>query len=439
VAVLSGRNLRAVLLAAAGAVLFTAVVAAWSLRHRLPIVETRRFLTAPVELGDAPRPAPAVPAGPADVERRFADAHDAFAAGRWTQAGDAFAFVVTQNPTGPHAGEAQWNLVRSRLRSGDGTAALDAFDDLLHHHAAYLGEQAPGLRDGLGRMQAGDLPGAQAAFERMIHDQPDSEFVPVAHALIARIHWTHNEPMETVRSFARMFASVKDAVPAYRTLAQNLDRYAQGDTDVADSFARQAREGPDGFRDIYQYLAARSLLEQNRYQAAHDALVQLQQKYPDGDFSHIVDLEEAWNLLRNGRAAEALAIFERLEKTAAPTRTRAFDEFFDLRSELPMGIARCQLALGHYAEAVAAFERALAEHPATIYGVGDRVGMAMAYEHLGRFDRAAAVLREAIEGHPDEPKLWALRQQLARIEAEEKAAAAPQAAAGAPPTSGRPD
>ena len=60
-------------------------------------------------------------------------------------------------------------------------------------------------------MQRGDLPAAQAAFERMMREQPDSEFVPVAHLLIGRIHWTHGEPMEAVRAFARMFQSVKDS------------------------------------------------------------------------------------------------------------------------------------------------------------------------------------------------------------------------------------
>ena len=103
-----------------------------------------------------------------------------------------------------------------------------------------------------------------------------------------------------------------------------------------------------------------------------------------------------------------------------------------------MGIARSQLALGRYAEAVASFERGLAERPDTIYGVEDRVGMALAYEHLGRFDRAAALLREAIEGHPDEPKLWALRQQLARIEARQQAAA-PRPAAPNGEATGRSD
>lgn len=437
-AVLKGRYLRAVLLAAAGAVLFAVVVAVWSLGRRLPIVETRRFLTAPVELGDAPRPAPRVPAKPGTVAEHLAEAQQAFAAGRWSEAGDGFAWVVAQDPTGPEAGAAQWNLTRSRLRSGDATAALDAFDGLLRHHATFIGEQAPGLRDGLARMQAGDLPGALAAFQQMVRDQPGSEFVPVAHALTARIHWTHGEPMETVRAFARMFASVKDTVPAYRGLAQSLERYAKGDADVADTFARQAREGAEGFRDIYQYLAARSLLEQNRFEAARDALAELRRRHPEGDFGHIVELENAWNLLRNGQPAEALAIFERLEQTAPPARTRAFDEFFDLRAELPMGIARSQLALGRYAEAVASFERGLAERPDTIYGVEDRVGMALAYEHLGRFDRAAALLRETIEGHPDEPKLWALRQQLARIEARQQAAAPRPAAPGGEAT-GRSD
>jgi tetratricopeptide (TPR) repeat protein len=410
----SGRRLPAVLLAVGGALLFTAAVVAWSLTRRLPVDQARRFLTAPIELGDAP----AAPAAPADVGQRYAAAEAAFREARWADAARDFAWVVAREPSGP----AQWNLTRSRLRAGDATGALDAFDGLLRQHADYLGEQAPALRQGLELMQRGDLPGALAALRRMVREQPDSDFVPVAHALIARIHWTHGEPMETVRAFARMFASVRDPVPAYSTLAQDLARYATGDTGVTERFARMAREGSEGFRDVYQYLAARSLLEQNRFTAAHDALEDLRRRHPGGDFTHIVDLEEAWNLLRDGRPADALAVFERLERTAAPAETRAFDEFFDLRAELPMGVARCQLALGHWAEAVAAFERALRDHPRSIYAVEDQVGMAMAYERLGRLDQAVALLQKVVAEHPDEPNLWALRQQLARIE-ERRAAA----------------
>jgi tetratricopeptide (TPR) repeat protein len=416
VAILSRRQLRAALLGVTAGLLITAVVITWSLTRRLPVAETRRFLTAPVEVGDQPAPAPPDAAPPADVAQGYARAEYAFGEGRYAEAARDFAWVVAQDPGGPQAGPAQWNLTRSRLRSGDANGALAALDDLLRHHVGYLGEQAPGLRQGLELMQRSDLPAALAAFQGMIHDQPDSEFVPLAYALIARIHWAHGEPMETVRAFARMFASVKDPVPAYGQLAQSLERYANGDTEAPERFRRLARDGSEGFRDIYEYLAARSLLEQDRFTAAHDALEELRRRDPHGDFSHIVDLEHAWNLLRHQRAAEALAIFERLEKTPAPEEVRAFDDFFDLRAELPLGIARCQLALGHHAEAVAAFERALAAAPRSIYAVDDQVGMAMAYEQLGQLDRAAGLLRTVIQEHPDEPKLWALRQQLARIE-----------------------
>src|SRR5205823_12768469 len=153
-----------------------------------------------------------------------------------------------------------------------------------------------------------------------------------------------------------------------------------------------------------------------------DALERLRRDHPGGDFTHIVDLEHAWNLLRNRRPAEALAIFERLERTPAPEADRAFDEFFDIRAELPLGVARCQLALGHHAEAAAAFERVLSQNPRGMYAVEDQVGLASAYEGLGQLDRAAAELRDVIEKHPDEPSLWALRQQLARIESRLAAA-----------------
>ena len=52
----------------------------------------------------------------------------------------------------------------------------------------------------------------------------------------------------------------------------------------------------------------------------------------------------------------------------------------------------------------------------------NQVGLASAYEGLGQLDRAAAELRDVIEKHPDEPSLWALRQQLARIESRLAAA-----------------
>ena len=388
----------------------------WSLSRHLPVDEARRFVTAPIHVGDEPRPGPPTAIEPASVAEAYARAEGAFGEGRWRDAARDFEWVVTHDPGGAQAGPAQWNLTRSRLRSGDGNGALDALDGLIRHYGTYLGQQAPAVRAGLEHLERDEHAAARAAFERMIREQPDSEFVPLAHALIGRVRWADGEPMEAVRAFARMFSSVKDPVPGYGQLARNLERYAGGERGMSEEFGRMARGGPEGFRDIYQYLAARSLLEQNKFNSARDALEELRRKHPGGDFTHIVDLEEAWNLLRNQRPAEALAIFQRLEATPAPAEAKAFDEFFDLRSELPMGIARCQLALGHYAEAVAAFERALREYPKGIYAVEDQVGIAMAYDHLGQLDRAAEVLRTVIAEHPDEPNLWALRQQLGRIE-----------------------
>ncbi len=388
----------------------------WRLARRLPVEEARQFMTDPIELGEQPAPAPAAPAPRDLVKRRYASARADFAAGRYREAAEGFAFVVTQDPSGPEAAPSQWNLTRSRLRSGDGSGALTALDGLLRHYVDYLGDEAPDLRDGLEHMQSGDLPGAQTAYERMIEAQPDSEFVPLAWALIARIHWTHGEPIETVRAFGRMFASVPDSVPAYGTLAAQLERYASGDTSVTATFEQMAQEGPEGFRHLYQYLAARSLLEQDQFEATQKSLEQLRRDYPNGDFTHIVDLEHAWNLLRNQQPAAALAIFERLQQGEPPADKRAFDAFFDLRAELPLGIARCQLALGNYAEAAAAFERAMTDDPEGMYTVEDRLGLAVAYEGLGQYDTAAAVLRSTITEHPDEPKRWALEQQLARIE-----------------------
>jgi tetratricopeptide (TPR) repeat protein len=408
---------RGLALLAAGALAVVAGVWAWRSSHRLPVAETRAFLSGPLAVGDAPPPAgPAAPAGPAEIAARHEQARAAFAAGDYREAADGFAWVVAQDPAGPAAGSAQWNLTRSRLRSGDATGALAALQGLLAHYASYLGTQAPALGEGLTRMDRGDLSGAQTAFERMVQEQPDSEFVPLAHALIARIHWAHGEPMEMVRDFVRMLRSVHDTVPAYARLAHYLGRYADGDPSMPDTFRDLAETGDEGFTDIYQYLAARSLLEQGRFEATRAALETLRKRYPDGDFTHIVDLEQAWNLLRNGKAAEALAIFQRLEQTPAPAQAQGFDEFFDLRAELPMGIARCQLALGRYEDAVATFERALAQGSRSAYAVEDRVGLAQAYEGLGRFDRAAAELRRVIDEHPDEPSVWALRQQLARVE-----------------------
>ena len=50
--------------------------------------------------------------------------------------------------------------------------------------------------------------------------------------------------------------------------------------------------------------------------------------HTNGDFTHIVDLEHAWNLLRHQHAAEALAIFERLEQSEPPKDKHAFDAFW---------------------------------------------------------------------------------------------------------------
>lgn len=67
--------------------------------------------------------------------------------------------------------------------------------------------------------------------------------------------------------------------------------------------------------------------------------------------------------------------------------------------------------------------RALAANPHSIFAVENSLGLASAYEGTGQLDRAAAVLAKVIAEHPDEPKLWALRQQLARIEQRRSAAA----------------
>ena len=98
---------------------------------------------------------------------------------------------------------------------------------------------------------------------------------------------------------------------------------------------------------------------------------------------------------------------------------------FEGTPELPMGTARCLAALGRYEEAVAAFERAIAADTQGMYAVENRVGLATAYERLGRLDDAAGTLATVIAEHPDEPKAWALRQQLARV--QERLAAAPRA------------
>ena len=387
----------------------------WRAR-RLPVAETRQFLNAPIVVGEAAPPAPVAPADPPTVAAHATKAHAAFAAGRYEDAAADFAWVVAHDPAGPEAGPAQWNLVRSQLRSGDATAALTALHDLLARHADWLGAQAPELRAGAELMERGDLAGAQAAFERMIAAQPESDLVPLAYALLARTHWAHGDAMGMMRAFARMLGSVRDTVPAYARLAHYLGRYADGDPKVADDFGALAETADDGFRDIYQYMAARTLLEQGRFEATEQALEKLRREHPGGDFTSIVDLEHAWNLFRQGRAADALAIFQRLEATPSPPRTGDFDAFFDLRAELPMGIARCLAALGRHEEAVAAFERAIAADPQGMYGVENRLGLATAYERAGQLDRAAATLAAVIAAHPDEPKVWAIRQQLARVE-----------------------
>jgi tetratricopeptide (TPR) repeat protein len=387
----------------------------WSTR-RLPVHEAREFLHDPIEVGAERPPAPPDAAPPTEVDKRFAQAQAAFAAGDYQEAAEGYAFVVAQSPNGPQAGLSQWQLTRSRLRSGDGAGALAGLDDLVGKYADYVGEEVPPLREGLEQMQEGDLTAASESFERAVEEHPDSELLPLAFAMKARIHWTHGEPMETVRAFAKMFASVKDEVPAYQVLAKQLDRYAGGDENVTETFGELAEEAPEGFRDIYKYLEARSLLEQNRFDATHQSLEELRQRFPDGDFTHIVDLEEAWNLLRNDRPAESLAIFQRLEQIQAPAEKRAMDDFFDLRAELPLGIARCQLALGNFKESAAAFEKAIREHPNNIYAVENQLGLARAYEGLGQPEKAVQTLREVIAEHPDEPQLWAIEQQLQRVE-----------------------
>jgi tetratricopeptide (TPR) repeat protein len=390
---------------------------AWRARE-LPVAETRRFLDAPIHVGDAPPPASGAPASAASVGEHMTAARTAFDEARYPEAAEGFAWVVTHDPTGPDAGPAQWNLVRSRLRSGDGAGAIAGLNDLLAHHAGWLGAQAPRLREGAELMERGDLAGAEAALNRMVAEQPDSELVPLAHALVARVHWAHGDATGMVRAFVRMLGSVHDAVPAYSRLAHYLGRYADGDPGVADSFAELADTGDAGFRDIYQYMAARTLLEQGRFEATEDALEKLRRRYPDGDFTHIVDLEHAWNFLRQGRAEEALAIFRRLEASPAPSRTGELDAFFDLRAELPMGTARCLAALGRYDEAIPAFERAIAADTEGMYQVENQLGLATAYDRQGDPDRAAAILAKVVAQHPDEPKLRAVQQQLARIKSE---------------------
>ena len=327
---------------------------------------TRRaqFMNAPIEVGEQPPPPPAAPAGRAEVERRFAAARADFAAGRYAEAAEGFAFVVAQDPSGP---------ARRTRRSGTspaaGCAAATAAARWRRSTACCAttpttsGSEAPDLRDGLERMQAGDLAGAQAAYERMIEAQPDSEFVPLAWALIARIHWTHGEPMETVRAFARMFAVGARPVPAYGTLAKQLERYAGGDTVGDDDASRSmARQGPEGFRDIYQYLAARTLLEQDQFEATQQSLERLRREL-SGRRLHPhrrprAGLEPAAPPAARPRRWRSSSGSSRASRR--PTSTPSTPSSTCAPS-CPMGIARCQLALGHYQEAVAAFERAISD------------------------------------------------------------------------------
>jgi tetratricopeptide (TPR) repeat protein len=402
----------------AAVALVALLVSGFLLSRRLPVDQARRFFRAPIEVGKEPPSSDAARLPIEQIEARFAFGEAAFREERYARAAEEFEAVVAHDPGGPLAGPAQWNLTRSRLRRGDGNGALDALDGLLRFYADFLAQESALLRKAIDHMATGEMAAALEAFDRMIEEQAGHELVPLAHALKARIHWNHGEPMAAMASFADLFAAVQDDVPAYRDLGGLLERYAEGDTSVADDFADRADEIGEGFSDIYRYLAARSLLEQNRFEDTREALEALQRAHPEGDFTHIVDLEHAWNLQRNGRPAEALAIFERLERATGPEQAQAFDRFFDIRTELPMGIARCQLDLGRYEKSVAAFERALAEHPRSIYVLENQLGLAMAYEKLGRLAEAARTLETAITDHPDEPRLWAVRQQLARIESQ---------------------
>src|SRR5262249_2465056 len=127
-----------------------AIFGGWILWHarRLPVTEARNFLNAPIEVGEEPPPAAMTPEPPGTVPERFATGRSAFTEGRYADAAGDFAWVVAHDPSGPTAGPAQWNLVRSRLRSGDANGALSALHDLLAQHAGWLGEQSPHLREG---------------------------------------------------------------------------------------------------------------------------------------------------------------------------------------------------------------------------------------------------------------------------------------------------
>jgi len=397
-----------------GVIAVAAAAILWSLSARLPVDEARRFFYEPIRLGDEPPPSTTALVPPDEVERRYTAARVAFREGRHTEAAEAFASVVEGNPAGPLAGSAQWNLVRSRMRSGNGNAALDGLETLLRHYAGYLEEQAPPLLEALEHLERGDTAAGEASFDRMLEEYAESELVPLAYALKGRIYWNQRKPTQAVRAFVHMLDSVEDDVTTYRELSGLLERYVEGDTGVAEEFAARANQADEGFRDIYRYVAARSFLEQNRFAETHQALEELRSSHPRGDFSHVIDLEHAWNLFRNGEPAAALEIFERLEQ-APPEGAEAFDRFFDVRAEYPMGIARCQLALGRDQQAIETFQRALDLYPRSIWALENRMGMALGYEKLGQPGRAAEILRTAIAEHPEDPELWAVRQQLARV------------------------
>ena len=282
-------------------------------------------------------------------------------------------------------------------------------------------------RDGLQRMEQGDLPGAQAAFERMIHEQPDSELVPLAHALIARIHWAHGEPMETVRAFARMFASVQDTVPAYARLAHYLERYADGDTNVT-GYLRRPR--PDGRRGLPRHLPVPRRPQPARAGPLRGDATRRSRRC--AALSRTATSRTSSTSRTPGTCcataspAEALAIFERLEQTpAAGERTGASTSSSTCAPSCRMGIARCQLALGHDARGGGGLRtRARRDRPQHLRGresrrPGDRVRAPRPAR-----PRRRRAPREVIDEHPDEPSGWALRQQLARVE-ERLAAPAP--------------
>lgn len=376
----------------------------------------KRFLETPVEVSNEPVPVAEPPEPDPEVERLYNVAQLAFRAHDYAQAAADFEKTVEANPNGPLAGAAQWNLLRSRLRSGDGNGTVEAYFVLLRHYGDYLAAEAPALHEGLELMERGDMVGAEAAFRRMEEEQPESELLPLAHVHRARIYWQHGDAMATVRAFVDAFRSVRDDREVYGRLADLLESYADRKPDVADKFLQEAEVADEGFRDIYQYLGARTLLEASRPEDARRELEELRRRYPEGDFSHVVDLEQAWNYLREGEAKRALAIFLELEKRSTPERAGAFDEFFDIRPEYPLGVARSYLALGEYEKAIQNFERGMEEYPNSIYQVENEVGIATALEKLGRTEEAAEILNKVVAEHPDEPSVRNIRQQIGRLQ-----------------------